>query len=416
MNGTSRAERVVPSVVLVLLVVASLLVYLFVISSTVPSTVPSTAGPPQSTGPTMQPIADIVASRFDGKGFSDNAGENSTLRSTVAALELLNETGSIEPGLFKDQFDAITKSLLSLQDARGGFRLTPDEERPDIQTTALSVEALILMGRLNQTTRIQVINYLYYYFYGGLSFDNWLTDGVFSVKYWGLVCASELDCIISILGHGSSYSAGLQPITLNENVFLSAVTGYEINGLMKPVIVWDDLHFANNVSGSDPFNLDMDLQTRLMVLHSFDILIAKDEEKPTMIGMLVNCSKTTEALVSEYDPSTGLFNADPVRSEAAFRTLKMIGKLNRVLGTNTGSQRLDALWGRIDKTLNPVSMTAWGNASVFEMLSMLRISRTVPDNLNGSFTQYTPVSLDGNTISGWNATSVVDYKLVRIVP
>ena len=380
-----------------------MLVCLFAVSSVVANT----TGPPPSTGPKMQPIADIVVGRFDGKGFSDNTGEASTLNSTVSALELLNETGALRPGLFKDQFDAITKNILALQDDGGGFRITPDADRPDIQTTALSVKALILMGRLDQHTRVQAIRYLSNYFYGGLTLDNWLTDGIFSVKYWGLVCASELDCLSVI---------GLQPLTLNETVFLSQVTGAQINGDLRPVIEWGKLHFANPVTGSDPFNQDMDLQQRLMVLQSFDILVAKDEEKPTLIGLLVNCSKTTDDLEAEYVPSAGLFRADPVHSETAFRALKMIGKMNKVLAIDVGFQRLDAVRGRIAKTLNTASMTAWGNASVSEMLSMLRISRTVPDKLSGSYIAFTPMSLDGNTVSGWQATNVTDYLLVRVEP
>jgi hypothetical protein len=130
-----------------------------------------------SDSPIMVPIVNIISQSYDVKGYADSPGGVSTLESTVAALSLIAETIPEQKSVFSYQFDTIAEYILSYQDTSGGFRRSLDDFRPDMKTTALSTKALVLMERLDEKTENLVENYLKNFFYGGLEFDDWLTDG-----------------------------------------------------------------------------------------------------------------------------------------------------------------------------------------------------------------------------------------------
>ncbi|MHA1390576.1 MAG: hypothetical protein ACTSR9_19360, partial [Candidatus Thorarchaeota archaeon] len=201
-------------------------------------------------------IGTFVTSTFDGVGYADRAGEDSTIESTLNALKLLETYNLLENELFEWQYQLIALNLRTMQDAGGGFRRNLSQERPDIRTTAQCLWILQKTGQLDEHTRYGAAVYVAQFTKPGPIiqqtpsnvFDEWITDGVFESKYWALSAAVAL-------GNPSHYW-GLQNLDLGD---VSLGESDNVNGLLK----WNEIKFSSD-SSVDPFDsMSQDEQLRV---------------------------------------------------------------------------------------------------------------------------------------------------------
>jgi len=342
------------------------------------------------------PIATLIELSFDDTGIADSVfADSSTLESTVDALELIQILELKYTDSIRRMHDKLTDQILSLQDSGGGFKASNDSARPDIKTTALSLKALNLMGRLDTETRSKAHFYLGNFFSSGLNFDEWLTNGVFEPKYWGLVASKEL---------GGVGAIGMDKLSL-ANVHLSQPD--DASGV---VLLWDDAYFKSN--SSDPFN-DMSIDKQIQVIDSFRFMISDEKHRPTVLSLLIDPISMLNTLMDGYNETTGLFGPSVTEtsldySESVYRVLSELGDLGRVFDNDNGTRRLQALYSTIENHLNIAEKSVESlDASISEILAALRISRYVPYEFSSYHTEYIPAN-DGSAFLKQN---VSDYSL-----
>ncbi|MBD3158368.1 MAG: hypothetical protein GF309_06205 [Candidatus Lokiarchaeota archaeon] len=342
------------------------------------------------------PIATLIDLSFDDTGIADSVfADSSTLESTVDALELIQLLKLKHTASIGRMYDKLTDHILSLQDSGGGFRVSNDSVRPDIKTTALSLKALNLMGRLDTETRAKAHFYLGNYFSSGLNFDEWLTNGVFEPKYWGLVAAKEL--------------GGVGVIDMDE-LSLANVHLLQSNDASGVVLLWDDVYFKSN--SSDPFN-DMSIDKQIQVIDSFRFMISDEKHRPTLLNLLIDPTSMLNTLMDGYNETTGLFGPSVTEtsldySESVYRVLSELGELGRVFDNDNGTRRLQALYSAIENHLNIAEKSVESlDAAISKILAALRISGYVPCEFSSYHTEYIPAK-DGST---FQRQKVSDYSL-----
>ncbi|MBD3159509.1 MAG: hypothetical protein GF309_12015, partial [Candidatus Lokiarchaeota archaeon] len=138
---------------------------------------------------------------YDGVGFADRPGEISDLQSTLDAVSLLMETDEKWPyGLWHMVDDIVTRYKSMQSPYRGGFvQGNVSRDGPDFRITALILEMLKVVGRLDEVDIAMVERYLWSSFRESLTMDLWLTEGHFDQKYWALRAAAAIDNV-EILG------------------------------------------------------------------------------------------------------------------------------------------------------------------------------------------------------------------------
>jgi len=267
------------------------------------------------------PIATLIELSFDDSGIADRVfADGSTLESTVNALELIQLMELKYTESMRWRYDKLADHILSLQDSGGGFKASNDSARPDIKTTALSLKALNVMGRLDTETRAKAHFYLGNFFSRGLSFDEWLTNGVFEPKYWGLVAAKELGGVSAI---------GMEELSMS-NVYTS-----QPDEISSVVLLWDDIYFKSN--SSDPLN-DMSVEEQIQVIDIFRFMISNEKHRPTLLNLLIDPTSMLNTLMDGYNETTGLFGRTATEttldySESVYRLLSELGDLGRVFDT-----------------------------------------------------------------------------------
>jgi len=124
----------------------------------------------------------------EGPGLADSPGGSSTLESTLNGVLLLTNRldGAYWPAELVHVIDTIVRNQTGQQSPyRGGFVL-PGSDGPDFKTTALMLETLKALGRMDSVDSEAVERYLFSSFEGSLTLERWLTDGERDTKYWAL--------------------------------------------------------------------------------------------------------------------------------------------------------------------------------------------------------------------------------------
>ena len=352
-----------------------------------------------TSGPIVDDTIDVgafVATTFDGYGYADYAGGSSSIESTLNALELLSEYDLIGLGDWEHQFDEVGSFIRSLQESSGGFKENVQDLRPNIKTTAQCLKALNMMGELDDTSRKNAYVYLSNYFKGGLNFDSWITDGVFEIKYWGLVAAEAIGNTEHILG--------LPHLSLS-NVKLS---DERIDDGFTTTLVWGAEHFSSN-SKQDIFK-GMSFDEKLLVVDTFELLISQPDERSTIINLLVNTDSLVEDISRTYDEVQGLFvgGSSSLQFTAnVIETLDSIGRLGDVLSENPDNGKVVALRNTIQDYISNVSLEVSRTSSVTKILAASEIASEVMPEIH-EHTSFTPVVVD-ETIIGWKRVVQNDF-------
>ncbi|MFW9967031.1 MAG: hypothetical protein ACFFEA_07745 [Candidatus Thorarchaeota archaeon] len=184
-------------------------------------------GSPQQTT-----LYEYMMQYFDGKGFAEYPGQESTLQSTLDGLHLIQayveHAAHNNPALDTDhmlQFDTVYGEIALhvsyLQTYNGGFSPELDDDTSDIHTTADCLEILSLMNRTDAIDVGGVEWYLQTFFRGGLDVISWTWDGEIDVKTAGLRAASAISSP-SLIG---VHSLTLDDVVLDPGPFKPSAFG-----------------------------------------------------------------------------------------------------------------------------------------------------------------------------------------------
>jgi len=300
-------------------------------------------------------IVELINATFDGVGFADAPEENSTLESTLTAIEILSELDLLSGEDIQGVLNLTADAIKDTQDPMGGFR-DPDEIWPDVRRTALSLRILNLMGRLDSNTENKARAYLADQFLGGLSFDGLITDGVLSKNYWGIMGALEMDQIRTVTDFNT--------LTIANNVFSY---GDSVPSPPTPVL------YSNETYWDYPSAfVDKSFGTRTMILEVFEMIIRHSEEYPTIIPLLVDINSTILNIIDTYNSTTGIFNGGFTQSSKMFRLLVSMGALDDMFFENsTGEARLNLFVSYVNSTIHPPTDTCALGLSIIELHSVV---------------------------------------------
>ncbi len=198
-------------------------------------------------------LPEYVLSCYDSvnKGFGSRPGENATLESTLEAVRLLvGETDTAAWSVeLRQAVDEIVEHYVSLQvDGRGGFAFS-EGEAPDVQATALILETLRVLNRLDAIDIDGVVRYLRISSYGhgrtGFTLDRWLTEGDFEYKYWMLRAAAAIDGVPDSSGVpiAGPETIGLTRISLHRHVLAPEANRADFPE-NEPYLVWGQTLFS----------------------------------------------------------------------------------------------------------------------------------------------------------------------------
>jgi hypothetical protein len=338
-------------------------------------------------------IPDYIFECYDGNGYADYPGGVSDLETTLKAVELLNTyQGEWHQNTWL-QLDSIAEQYAAMQSPyRGGFvRGNTDTDDPDFQTTALILETLKFMGRMDVINTENAEQYLWSSFRGTLTLKNWISEGLFEDKYWALRAAVALDEleILGIreidLGHVISPEANLADFP-------------DIDQYIK----WNDQFLSGDELYAGGFE-DESYDTKLMIIESLDLMMGDKSLSPTLIPSLIDVNSFIFEVENRFDKTIGMVliedDIDVQSTVELYRTLDVLGRMNIAFDAEFESYiAVDAVRS-ITRGLNkePVSIT--------DVHALSQMDRVLDDTINTPMARYIPRfddSLDG--IASWDKT------------
>lgn len=311
------------------------------------------------------PIDELVAATFDGTGFGDEPGSSSTISSTLSAIELLSEFNLINSSITQDMLNDTYNAIMEREHPNGGFQEVAGFADQSLEATALSARTLRLMNRLTVDVIISVRTFLIDEFRGGLSYENWISEGVLTQKYWGLRCAHETGAIVYI---------GLKPITL-DNIF---EVGEDPGIGTDPVLWTDEIYYGTRLDQET-------LADRLIILECFEYMIPNPLDRPVLIGLLVNESNTMNELCSMYSEESGLISNSIEFTWTVFRILTNTGNMSHIFSGENSMMRINQIQEQIDAVVDIENARANPNATISEILFLTKIERLIAFNLDHGF-------------------------------
>jgi len=292
-------------------------------------------------------VPEYVMKCYDGKGFAGEPGGVSNLATTLDAAKLLMEDSDSWPVGMGQAVDSIVERYVEMQYlTRGGF-VAEGEDGPDFRTTALVVETLDVLNRLDSINIGMVKDYLESSFLGSLTLNKWLTEGDFYTKYWALRTAHTLNCI---------HLLGLHNVNLNKVIAPDANRADFPE--VEPYLVWNQPLFEKDSRYGSVFK-KMDYEEQLDVVESLDMIIGNSTYNPTIMPLLIDVDSFTAKVSQRFDKDSGLFvneegDADLEVTRKALEALNRTGTLHELFTDGMGSRRLV----RTRKNLDTL-MDAW---------------------------------------------------------
>ncbi|TXT55950.1 MAG: exported protein of unknown function [Candidatus Thorarchaeota archaeon] len=247
---------------------------------------------------------------YDGQGFADRPGLDSTFQSTLDAVRLMQDyTGPI-PRSYWTAIDSIIERYVSMHSPfRGGFvdgDIYVDD--PDFHTTALILETLSVLDRFDVINVSWVKRYLLSSFHQSLTIDRWLTEGDFDQKYWALRTAKAIDNV-SLLG--------IRPLSLD-----SIITP-DVNRADFPedetYLRWGKFHFDDGIHGRVS---EESLERKHRAIECFHLMINESRYIPTIMDLLVDTERLAQDIVSEVDVDA----ITDIKTSKVYRTLSRLGR------------------------------------------------------------------------------------------
>ncbi len=277
----------------------------------------------------------------DNPGFADMPGGISSLESTLDAVELLTtETDPLgwSNGL-RESLARIAERYSEMQSPYqyGFVHPSSDEFSPDPKTTALVLETLSLMNRLDTVSLTGVCRYLEKSGEGiskyGLDLTRWATEGDFEWKYWLLRSAYAIDGTVLEDGTVIKSLKKLGVTQLSRDFVLSPDTNIADFDLPEPYLVWDkELLSPNAIYGG---GFESESYTRkLALVDSYRMMLEDEVDSPTLLGLLFDTDKLANEVLSYYNEDLLMFQDAEGRlslraTTDALEILDTVGKIER---------------------------------------------------------------------------------------
>jgi len=345
----------------------------------------------------------------DTPGFGDQPGWSSSLESTLDAVTLLKEhTDSKDwSNVLFDAIDSIIQRYAGMQSwSHAGFYLE-SEDAPDFRTSALVLETLKMLDRLDDVDVEEVLRYLWSSYRYSLTFDSrWFTEGDFESKYWALRTAYTIeDYSVEHYERSAIGQMGLSKMDLD------LVLAPDVNRAdfveTESYLTWGELLFEESeIFGGGFENEPYDRQ--LQIVETFQMLTQDPVHSPTMVSLLVDTERFADDIVSHYEQDAGMFRDDTGElsydaTSKALSALELIGKSGMMYDSNWAPYRLIEstyrIQGQIDEWyLSDESLTALDE--MYEVYDSL-------DRIDDAAVALEPIfdSSDSDTgVRGWDET------------
>ena len=340
---------------------------------------------------------------YDGNGFADVPGGLSDLQSTLNAITLLmGQPNEWAAGTWQ-AVEHIVQNYARMQSPdRGGFVLS-GSDAPDFKTTALVLETLKVLDRLDSIDFGMAERYLWSSFRGSLTLDKLLTDGDFYTQYWAIRAAKAI---------GRLYVLGFQDIALSK--VISPGANRADFPEIEPYLVWGKQFFEGNSTYASPFK-SLAYEEQTDVIQVLDILINNDTIRPTVMNLLLDVNGFVDETRQSFDVNTGLFKdnqggKDLTLSARAYVALDRVGRLQSLFNDDWGAYRVVRATQHAD-ALNTdwIGETKSETASLNSLVSLNTVKQTqqrIDKPVDTYVPAFEPVREEGQTgISTWNHKS-----------
>jgi hypothetical protein len=354
----------------------------------------------QNTGMT---VPDYIFECWDGSGYADYPRGVSDMETTLKAVELLYEYQNKWHRGTWQQLDSLAEQYAAMQSPyRGGFVFGDvDVDSPDFKTTALILETLDEMGRLDVVDTSMVIRYLWSSFRGSINLRSLLTEGLFEDKYWAIKAADTLNSI-QILG--------LREINL-DNIIASDANMAEFPELDQ-YYRWNNHLLSNNEVVTTGFE-SRDLVEKLQVIDCLDYII-EDNLTQTLISSFIDLETFVSDIETRIDNDTGMVmtdsTLDTILTSDFYEGLDKIGKVHTLFNDDMGTQKIVDAIQEVETRLDRMSSEY---ISISELHSLDQINDILNDTINLPIILYSPRfddSIDG--IASWD----VSERVTIVVP
>ncbi|MFO7836316.1 MAG: hypothetical protein R6V83_06665 [Candidatus Thorarchaeota archaeon] len=269
---------------------------------------------------------------YDGVGFADRPGGISDLQSTLDAVTLLMETEEKWPYGLWHMIESVVTRYKNMQSPylNGFVQGNVSRDHPDFRTTALILETLKALGRLDAVDLERVRRYLKASFHESLTMDLWLTEGDFDQKYWALRTAAAINNV-EILGI--------------KKIDLGRIIGPDANRADFPedetYLRWGEEHFEGSIYGG--FSEEPE-DKQFKIIDSFSMMLKEKDYARTIAPLLVDSEAFVddilEGLAQEsaiIENSNGEKNLR--RTARVYDILNKTGLLDKPFSDGTGAYR-----------------------------------------------------------------------------
>jgi hypothetical protein len=329
-------------------------------------------------------VPDYIYNCYDGNGFANQPGLRSTLATTLEAVQLLQQYDQSQwsSGTWQILNDIVDDYAGMQSGYRGGFVLGSNDA-PDFKTTALVLETLRLLNRIDAIDIQMVERYLWSSFRGSLSLEHLLSDGLFEDKYWAIRAADSIDNI-EILG--------LRQIDL-ENIISPDASLMEFPEIDE-YIRWKSMILSNDSKYGGGFEAQS-FADKTRIIEILDLIINDDSYNPTIMPTLFDVDRFVEEATADYNKSTGMImtrsgNIDSKRTAQMYDVLDKIGELDELYDFDFGAYRAVEVSRKINALLD-----SWSSDDEVDSVATIHSLTVVRDGVdkavNAKVVFYTPL-------------------------
>jgi hypothetical protein len=357
-------------------------------------------------------LPDYLTKTFDGLGFADRQGMSSSLESTLDAVSLLVNCDTQWTYRLWYQLESIFSRYKAMQSpTRGGFTLEGNDA-PDFKTTALILETLKLLDRLDDVDIEMVERYLWSSFRETLTLRNWATEGILDTKYWALRAAHAIDSI-EILGL--------------EHIDLDNILSPDINRAdfpeNEPYLKWNELLFSSGFYYEDGFENEP-YERKVLIAKSLTMMIADDKYIRTILPLIINVDVFADEIEQRIDSDTSIMidedKSNPVSTREIYRLLESMDRLDILFDDEMSAHQVVTLIQGTDKQITNwyTNSTIRAQTGISALVALEDINTMVSDIANSESVTYDPVfdsSFSHKGISTWNEVRQVSVVVPPIL-
>ncbi|MGY5853516.1 MAG: hypothetical protein RTU92_08135, partial [Candidatus Thorarchaeota archaeon] len=249
----------------------------------------------------------------------------------------------------RNALDNIAERYSELQSPYQYGFVHPDNEEfsPDPKTTALVLETLSLLNRLDAVSLTGVSRYLEKSGEGiskyGLDLTRWATEGDFEYKYWLLRAAYAIDGTVLPDGTTIRSLKSFGVTQLSRDLVLSPDTNIADFDLPEPYLVWGN----ELLSPSDIYGGGFEAESysrKLALVDTYRMMLEDEKDSPTLLRLLFDTDELASEVMSYYDNELLMFQDTDGQlslraTTDALEALDAVGKIEQVFSGDWAAYR-----------------------------------------------------------------------------